>query len=327
MTSDSPDAETQRVIALFSELYDDIEKQSDFATDRPFLAHYTSVQTLDSILRTRQIWLSNPLLMNDRSEVAYGRQSGIQLFALSEEVKQACKTTARWDRLSSALLHYMNYYDDQHILDTYVLCLSQHEPGDTDGLLSMWRAYGANGNGVAIVFDTSKILPVDGFPIILAPVAYLKPEERNLQLQTYLSTVAKVLSTESIADDQIYLAAYAYFERLKLFSLFTKHHGFAEEREWRAVYMPDRDNNNFLKDMIGYTTTTRGAEPKLKLNLNDLKTYFGEDFTLDNLISQIVIGPTIASAIQRRSMRKLLESAGSKELAEKCVFSDIPFRG
>ena len=33
------------------------------------LAHYTSVPTIEQILRTNQVWLSNPLYMNDMQEM------------------------------------------------------------------------------------------------------------------------------------------------------------------------------------------------------------------------------------------------------------------
>lgn len=327
MSSDCSNASVESVLALFKGLYDDLEKQRNFATDRPFLAHYTSVQTLEQILLNKQLWFAHPLSMNDRSEITYGLRSGMQLFVESKKIEQACKNSPRWETLRSALLHYMMHYEDKYILDTYVACFSEHDPGDTDGLLSMWRAYGANGNGAAIVFDTSKIPELDDFPIILAPVAYLEPNARNSHLKSYLSTIATVLANNNIPDNLLYIAAHAYFERLKLFSLFVKHHGFNEEREWRAVYMPDRDERGTLKKMIGYSISSRGVEPRLKLEIDALASELGQNFTLDNLISQILIGPTQASGIQRSSMRKLLLAVGSPDLVDRCVYSNIPFRG
>lgn len=42
------------------------------------------------------------------------------------------------------------------------------------------------------------------------------------------------------------------FERLKLFALFTKHDGFKEEKEWRVVYLSERDTGKKLRSMLGY---------------------------------------------------------------------------
>jgi hypothetical protein len=59
-------------IALFQELYSDITSAEQFNVKQPLLAHYTSISTLESILRNEEIWLSNPLFMNDMKEVRFG---------------------------------------------------------------------------------------------------------------------------------------------------------------------------------------------------------------------------------------------------------------
>lgn len=325
--TDLDQAKVEETLQLFKSLYDDLSLLETFAEKKPLLAHYSTVQTLESILRNRELWFSNPLLMNDRSELTFGLHAGMALFLGSEEIRAACETPHRLELVRGALQHYIGYYDDQHVLDTYVGCFSEHSVDNSDGLLSMWRAYGANGNGVAIVFDTSKIPPLDGFPLILAPVAYLKPAERDVHLRKYIVAVADIIKGNRIPDEYIHLVAHAYFERLKLFSLFTKHHGFKEEQEWRAVYMPERDGSDIFGAMIDYQIGPRGVEPKLKINLDALKTHFGEEFTLNNIINQILIGPTIAGGIQRGSMRKLLVKLGYSDMVDRCVYSDIPFRG
>ncbi len=39
----------------------------------------------------------------------------------------------------------------------HITCFSEYESGDNVGLLSMWRGYGEDGEGAAIVFDTAKL--------------------------------------------------------------------------------------------------------------------------------------------------------------------------
>jgi hypothetical protein len=67
-----------------------------------------------------------------------------------------------------AYIHYHSEFSAKQALDTYVLCLSEHDPTNEDGLLSMWRGYGGNGHGAAMVFDSSKLnnLPTSGVYII-----------------------------------------------------------------------------------------------------------------------------------------------------------------
>jgi hypothetical protein len=110
---------------------------------RPLLAHYTSISVLEKIMKTGEIWLSNPLFMNDLEEVRFGLQQGARLFLQSEAVTQVCGTTARYNRIKHAFSHFYNQFDLEHAFDTNVFCLSEHEPTNTDGLLSMWRGYGA----------------------------------------------------------------------------------------------------------------------------------------------------------------------------------------
>lgn len=48
------------------------------------------------------------------------------------------------------------------------------------------------------------------------------------------------------------MVAHYVFALIKFFALKFKHDGFHEEREWRIIYMPDRDVHNVLKDKFGY---------------------------------------------------------------------------
>ncbi len=60
------DAEAQAVLqSLTRTLNADIRAEEEFDQVKPFLAHYTSLDTLEKILRTNEIWFLNPLLMND----------------------------------------------------------------------------------------------------------------------------------------------------------------------------------------------------------------------------------------------------------------------
>src|SRR5262249_26012047 len=44
------------------------------------LAHYTSVEIAEKILRDEEVWLSNPLYMNDLEEMRAGIGLGSQIF-------------------------------------------------------------------------------------------------------------------------------------------------------------------------------------------------------------------------------------------------------
>jgi hypothetical protein len=63
---------------------------------------------------------------------------------------------------------------------SYVFCLSEHAKDDTDGRLSMWRGYGGNGSGAAIVFDTAKIAAREEMSLVIRHVHYGTAQDSQL---------------------------------------------------------------------------------------------------------------------------------------------------
>ena len=206
------------------------------------------------------------------------------------------------------------------------MCLSEHTPGKNDGLLSMWRGYGANGNGVAIVFDTAKLNPNEASPFVVGKVKYQSHPERLQWIDNKLYELAQVLATTELTDEALSLAAHVFIERLKLFSLFTKHDGFSEEQEWRIVYMSERDPQASMKPMFGYAITSRGVEPKLKLDFSKVSEALGSGVSLDSLVDLIILGPSISSIMSENSVRRMLEVVGQESIASLVSASSIPYR-
>jgi hypothetical protein len=235
-------------------------------------------------------------------------------------------STERFDLLKLNFIHCYNKFANEHVIDVYVFCLSEHVKDDTDGLLSMWRGYGGNGSGVAIVFDAGKLPVWDGSPLIFARVQYASTEERTNRLQRLTTQFAKILGQTSIPDDKLYLGAYYFFERLKLFALFTKHHGFKEENEWRVVYMPDRDRGKVFDRMLSYCIGPRGVEPKLKVKIERIPDLTDDDLSLSRIVERIILGPSLSSPLAHASILKMLETLGGSDLKDRIKSSTIPFR-
>jgi hypothetical protein len=163
----------EEIWQMFSVLAVDLDDIQFIIQHKPLLAHYTSISVLEKIMKSGEIWFSNPLVMNDLEEVRFGVFEGIRLFQASEAVNRACKTPERTHILKHAFSHFYKQFDEQHAFDTYVFCLSEHDPKNTDGLLSMWRGYGGHGNGAALVFNTNFLTaPNLNSPLIIARVHY-----------------------------------------------------------------------------------------------------------------------------------------------------------
>lgn len=312
--------------ALTTALWSDFESENDFPSKRPLLAHYTSVSTLEKIVSTNQVWLSNPLYMNDLEELRFGMNAGADDFRSSQHLAEVCESSERHAFPVKKFDELFSNFDSNHALDTYVMCLSEHTSGKNDGLLSMWRGYGANGSGVAIVFDTAKLNPNEASPFIVGRVRYKSHPERLEWIDKKLYELAQVLATTELADENLSLEAHVFIERLKLFALFTKHDGFSEEQEWRIVYMNERDPQGLMRPMLGYAITGRGVEPKLKLEFSKVAQVLGSGVSLESLVDLIILGPSISSILAENSVRRMLTVAGQADLAALVTASSIPYR-
>ena len=81
--------------------------------------------------------------MNDLEEVRFGVLEGNKIAMESGEIEKACEIAERVQYFRHSFIHYFSEFDTQHLVNTYVFCMSEHGNDDNDGLLSMWRGYGA----------------------------------------------------------------------------------------------------------------------------------------------------------------------------------------
>lgn len=301
---------------------------ADFSLENPpeQLAHYTSLASLEKILSSRELWLSNPLYMNDWEELRFGMQEGATAFRTSESIRESCSTDERFDHLINYFNSLYLEFESDHALDCYVLCLSEHTPSKSDGVLSMWRGYGEQGSGAALLFNTNAFPRYEHLPLMVGQVVYATKPARRAWLSERVSAIAKEISRFPVTDENLEAAAHTWFERLKVFAIFTKHEGFQEEREWRVVYMKERDPQKALTASLGYSIGPRGVEPKLKLSLDVLTDTTEEKSSLDSLIGGILLGPSLSSALAQASIRRMVELLKLPVLAGRITASQIPFR-
>ncbi len=319
--------EQQQLFENFTQaMYADIQRENAFPRVRPLLAHYTSIETLERMMATGEFWLAHPLYMNDVEELRFGINQGCEAFQRSDRVRDACRGEERYLALLKEFdRQYLRYANDE-VLDTYVMCFSEHQVSDEDGRLSMWRGYGNNGSGAAIVFNTKFIEPVENSPMMLARVEYGTSAERLEWLNSKIDAWATLFSQSEIAIADFYLPVHSLFDRIKLFSLFSKHCGFKEEQEWRLVYMAERDRGSRLAHMLHYAVGKRGVEPRLKFKVGPVEGV-AREMDLNDLVEQIILGPTGASQMAIACVQRMLTLVGREALCEKVTASTTPFRG
>lgn len=291
------------------------------------LAHYTSIITLESILKFNQLWLSNPLFMNDHEELRFGLQVAEQEFMIHDGIRKACGKSENHEQLIARFQEKLRQIGTEHAFDTYISCFSLHNPSDDrDGKLSMWRGYGGNGDGVALVFDTNAIKETDTNFLILAKVRYQSRQQRAEWIRRKLDLFAELMTQYQLSSSEYWIAIDSLLERLKVYSIFTKHHGFREEQEWRLVYLRERDRSQMLTEMLGYAIGPTGIQPKLKLDLKRLGEIVKQDLSPTNIISQLILGPSISSPLLQATVIRMLETLNLRDLSAKVVASETPYR-
>lgn len=315
------------ICKLLEPLWADIKPERQFHKKLPLLAHYTTLATLEKMLTSNEVWFSNPLFMNDLEEIRYGILNGVALMREHQGIRAALSIGGQHQLFTRQLDGLLERFGTEHLYDTYVFCTTEHDPNDTDGLLSQWRAYGANGNGAALVLDTSKFTQKPGSgPLVLAEVHYGTHQQRLNWLREKADMVATILSTTPVPIESTTFLALGLFERIKLFALFSKHIGFAEEREWRFVYLRDRDAEKKYDFMFSYHNGPRGIEPKLKFPIRAVPGVTADDLSFQKLTASIILGPTTSSPLALAAVKRMLTEANKSELVPLLRASSIPLR-
>ena len=312
----------QRRQGLDQVLWADLRAQPR-ADQLPRLAHYTSIVTLERIAQTGEIWFSNPLYMNDVDELRYGMNLGLRALRSHAGLREACPP-AHYNALLDTFDALYTAFDDESAFDVYVFSCSEHDRriGD-DGLLSMWRGYGGDGNGVAIVFDLAPLLASES-PLLIYQVQYYSYEESEAWVDRKLQAFAEALRRVGGPIESMRTAAEALFDRIKVFALFTKHRGFHEEREWRLVYLRERDRHGLFRQQLHYAISPRGIEPRLRFTTNAIGGP-GHGPSLQQMVRRIILGPVLATPLALRSVQRMLEIY-QPEWAQRVARSSTPYR-
>ncbi|KVX93101.1 hypothetical protein WL09_03420 [Burkholderia ubonensis] len=264
--------------------------------------------------------------MNDFEELTFGIWHSRAKFRESESIRLALKTPERYEAFRGHLEGIYEQFESGLAFDVYIACFSEHNPGDNDGLLSMWRGYGANASGVALIFNTAAFNEIPTSPLKIAKITYGTAEERLGWIDQILEKFAQLVATKSVPDDGLFLCAAHLFERLLALSIFTKHSGFKEEKEWRVIYSKHFDVANLLTGMLGYFINGGTVEPKLKFKIAPIDGAAGDGVTLEQLVVKIILGPRSASARSKMALQRMLQMLGAPALAERVVTSSTPYR-
>jgi hypothetical protein len=205
--------------------------------------------------------------------------------------------------------------------NTYVVSISEHEDDeDANGRLSMWRAYGGK-SGVALVVKSAPFLTVsDALGAYSSPVAYFSGQE----FEQHFDRIAAAIEANGdvVKNAPKNAIINMVHEAFRYGMICCKHPGFTEEREWRIVYNPQRDNKGVIKRSVEIVNGI--VQPIYSIPLTDVPGYV--NLELSEILDRVIIGPTQYPSALLEAFRIELEQAGVPDPHKKVIVSDIPLR-
>jgi hypothetical protein len=269
--------------------------------------HYTDLNGLQGIVSNHDLWLTHSRYSNDDEELTHGY----------EIVKEVIEEIQANGKISTKKKKYLTHVAD--ILNipmaegVFICCFCE-----VDNLLSQWRSYGANGNGVSVGFKP------DGFSYITGPdspssglirlwkVFY----DRNTQKEIVRSALNFAFSDNTEPRLSAAIRAQKAADAIQFFIPTFKNQDFKDENEIRLIYTP----------LPGST-----VKPQFRIARGMLVPYYslkeldGSPTPRHLPIKSVRIGPSVNKQLNLESATMLLDKAGYTEVVVNS--SDTPYRG
>jgi len=189
----------------------------------PILYHYTSLDAIISILRSGKFHVSSIEQFNDKAELRYS----VSIFRAYVDRFLAVEPTAEGSELFQ---HIQKQLDTIETSGIYVASFSAN--GNEWG---MWRLYGDRGRGFSFGFPFYETGHWGGIP----GRCHYDTSRADEFCISALTTVRDALLNEIKVGKQLDVGALAasFLWRISYFGLFFKPHAWADEREWRLVFI------------------------------------------------------------------------------------------
>ncbi len=290
------------------------------------LVHFTTAEAALNIIRTKRFWMRNTNCMSDYREVQHGFDIFSNFFSVAEKHKSF--TEALDDCVpgvaSEAIAVFNNSWSDIR-LNSYIACLSEHQDSeDSNGRLSMWRAFGGTATRIGIVLSVPhSSLSTLALNLTFSPVAYLSEFAAHKVLEEVIGNVcANRDFLRTIGRDALVRLV---FMTILSGVLCLKHEGFHEEREWRAIYSPKRWPSRLIETSIEVVAGVPQVVYKVPLDVSVSDQITDLDFT--QIFDRLIIGPTSYPWPIYGAFVDELTKAGVANSAERVLVSGIPIRG
>jgi hypothetical protein len=293
--------------------------------DRLRFVHYTSADAALNIIKSKRIWMRNVTCMADYREVVHGFDIFNKFLSTPDskgEFVSSIETCAK-GAAEEAIALFNQWWKDIRF-NTYITSISEHSSEeDRHGRLSMWRAFGGASARVGIVISVPWFSGAAlALKLMFSPVAYLGETEAVASIREALAKIRENCDFLKSLDRGLIVAN--VFTMLLAGVTCIKHEGFREEREWRAIYSPNRLRSPFME---GATQSIGGIPQRIyKIPLDQSISPEITELDFSKIFDRLIIGPTAYSWVLYEAFRDALADAGVQNANERVCASNIPIR-
>ena len=283
-----------------------IHMEGDHMTreNNQILYHYTDYGALNGILAEKCLRVNNVLNMNDAEEMV------LFMRGIFEEVERRLEAEGQ-SELSLRLHNMLNSMRDKgYQYSAYAACFSTYRDD-----ASQWERYGNRGKGICLGFRRDILKKMTGRAITLLKVFY----ENNLSMHPLVSIIHDMVISHSEDFEKDPELDSTIMEAWRNSASF-KHPSFSSEHEIRLVVMPFEDDEFDIKPQ--YHISKERIKKYYPLDLEKMCRH--EGVTMDDLLTELIIGPESTQSIQ--ILQDYLVDLGLYSLAENVYYSDCPLR-
>ena len=252
--------------------------------------YYCSLNTFLSIIKNKQIYLSDPLKMNDNLELKWyldrlnNEQFTVDKVDYQESIFDMVKKRSGLNFTFEELVEILNSKGQKSV---YISCFSR-EPD----ILSQWRAYAEDGRGVSIGFNLDMLKKADNFfvsEVIYTDDVVYGSNESGIEIVA--DTINIVFSVNKIAGKEEQMEVFLHELIPELIQY--KNPSFIEEQEIRLVYCEDMkfekilDRNGAFREKWNYIELEHDFRT---IGSDNITEFVKLDFCL-NAIEEICRGP------------------------------------
>ena len=250
--------------------------------------YYCSVNTFFNIFRNREIYLSDPLKMNDRFEIIwYLNKLNDDLNTREGTDESIYERMVQRSGINFTFEELLDCIETSGQRSVYISCFSQKKD-----ILSQWRAYADDGKGLSIGFDLDKLVVADNF--FIEEIKYtdkIVEQEIENDVEIVADTINTVISENKIKrkDEKIRVFLHELIPELVKY----KNPAFKEEKEVRLIYCDDLKFEKILQEhhALQNELNTKPLEHDFRvINNSDITEFVRLEFKPE-CISEICIGP------------------------------------